>query len=65
MKEFFRLCVITVAGMAAIASILHLAVALGNQQSPFDALMYLGVCAGALGVIGLLDTEKQIEQLGA
>jgi hypothetical protein len=51
--------------MAAIASLLHLAVALGNQQSPLDALIYLGVSAGALGVMGLLDTEKQIEQMGA
>ena len=65
MKEFFKLCVITVAGMAAIGSLLHLAVALGNQQSPLDALIYLGVSAGALGVMGLLDTEKQIEQMGA
>lgn len=65
MKEFFKLCVITVAGMAAIASLLHLAVALGNQQSPLDALMYLGVAAGAFGVIGLLDTEQQIEKMSA
>lgn len=65
MKEFLKLSVITVASMAAIASLLHLAVALGNQHSPLDALMYLGVSAGALGVMGLLDTEKQIEQMGA
>ncbi|MDR7096624.1 hypothetical protein [Hydrogenophaga laconesensis] len=63
MKEFFKLCIITVAGMAAIASLLHLGVALGNGQSPFDALIYLGVSAGALGVMGLLDTEKQIEKM--
>ncbi len=62
MKEFFKLCVITVAGMAAIASLLHLAVALGQNQSPWDALIYLGVSTGALGLMGLLDTEKRIEQ---
>lgn len=62
MKEFFKLCVITVAAMAAIASLLHLAVALGQNQSPWDALLYLGLSAGALGLMGLLDTEKRIEQ---
>lgn len=62
MKEFFKLCVITVAAMAAIASLLHLAVALSQGQSPWDALLYLGVSAGALGLIGLLDTERRIEQ---
>jgi hypothetical protein len=65
MKEFFKLCVITVAGMAAIASLLHLAVALGQGQSPWDALIYLGISTGALGLMGLLDMEKRIEQLGA
>jgi hypothetical protein len=62
MKEFFKLCVITVAGMAAIASILHLAVALGQNQSPWDALIYLGLSTGALGLMGLLDTEKRLDQ---
>lgn len=62
MKEFFKLCVITVAGMAAIASLLHLAVALGQNQSPWDALIYLGISTGALGLMGLLDMEKRIEQ---
>lgn len=62
MKEFFKLCVITVAGMAAIASLLHLAVALGQDQSPWDALIYLGISTGALGLMGLLDMEKRIEQ---
>jgi hypothetical protein len=62
MKEFFKLCVITVAGMAAIASILHLAVALGPNQSPWDALIYLGLSTGALGLMGLLDTEKRLDQ---
>lgn len=65
MKEFFKLCVILVAGMAAIASLLHLAVALGQDQSPWDALIYLGISTGALGLMGLLDMEKRIEQLGA
>jgi hypothetical protein len=63
MKEFFMLCVITVAGMAAIASLLHLAVALGQDESPWDALMYLGVSFGALGIMGLLDTGKRIDRL--
>lgn len=62
MKEFLKLCVITVAGMAAIASILHLAVALGQNQSPWDALIYLGLSTGALGLMGLLDTEKRLDQ---
>ncbi len=62
MKEFFKLCVITVAGMAAIASILHLAVALGQNESPWDALIYLGLATGALGLMGLLDTEKRLDQ---
>lgn len=62
MKEFFKLCVIALAGMAAIASILHLAVALGQNESPWDALIYLGVSTGALGLMGLLDTEKRIDQ---
>ena len=62
MKEFFKLCVITVAGMAAIASILHLAVALGQNQSPWDALIYLGLSTGALGLMGLLETEKRLDQ---
>jgi len=62
MKEFFKLCVISVAGMAAIASILHLAVALGQNQSPWDALIYLGLSTGALGLMGLLDTEKRLDQ---
>ena len=63
MKEFFKLCVITVAGMAAIASLLHLAVALGQNQSPWDALLYLGLSTGALGLMGLLDMEKRIDQM--
>lgn len=63
MKEFFKLCVITVAGMAAIASLLHLAVALGQNQSPWDALIYLGLSTGALGLMGLLDMEKRIDQM--
>lgn len=62
MKEFSKLCVITLAGMAAIASILHLAVALGQNESPWNALIYLGISSGALGLMGLLDTEKRIEQ---
>jgi hypothetical protein len=65
MKEFLKLSVITVASMAAIASMLHLAVALGQNQSPWDALMYLGLSVGALGVMGLLDTEKRIDRLSA
>jgi hypothetical protein len=63
MKEFLELSVIAVAGMAAVASILYLAVALGQDQSPGDALMYLGLSVGALGVMGLLDTEKRIDRL--
>ena len=63
MKEFFKLCVITVAGMAAIASLLHLAVALSQNQSPWDALLYLGLSTGALGLMGLLDMEKRIDQM--
>ena len=63
MKEFFKLCVITVAGMAAIASLLHLAVALGQNQSPWDALLYLGLSTGTLGLMGLLDMEKRIDQM--
>jgi hypothetical protein len=65
MKEFLKLSVITVASMAAIASMLHLAVALGQNQSPWDALMYLGLSVGALGVMGLLDTEERIDRLSA
>lgn len=62
MKEFFKLCVITVAGMTAIASILHLAVALGQNESPWNALIYLGISSGALGLMGLLDTAQRLEQ---
>lgn len=65
MKEFLKLCMITVASMAAIAAILHLAVALGRSESPWDAFMYLGVATGALGLMGLWDTEKRIERLTA
>lgn len=63
MREFFKLSVIAVASMAAIASILHLAVALAQNQSPGDALMYLGLSVGTLGLMGLLDTEKRIDRL--
>ena len=63
MKELLKLSVITAASMAAIASILYLAVALGHNQSPWDALMYLGLSVGALGLMGLLDTEKRIDRL--
>lgn len=65
MKEFLKLFIVAVAGMTAIASILHLAVALGQNESPWQALIYLGLSTGALGLMGLLDTEKRIERLTA
>lgn len=65
MKEFLRLCVITVASMVAIASVLHLAAALGRNESPWDALISLGISAGAFGLWGLLDTATKMERLPA
>ncbi|MBW0170488.1 MAG: hypothetical protein ACT6SF_12675 [Hydrogenophaga sp.] len=55
MREFIRLCVITVASMVAIASVLHLSVALGQNESPTDALISLGMSLGAFGLWGLFD----------
>jgi hypothetical protein len=62
MKEFLKLCVVTAAGMGAIASLLHLAVALGNHQSPWESLISLGVCVGAFGLLGLMDTDDERPQ---
>ncbi|MGV3726723.1 hypothetical protein [Hydrogenophaga sp.] len=58
MREFIRLCFITVASMVAIASVLHLSVALGRNESPTDALIALGISLGAFGVWGLLDRSS-------
>lgn len=60
MKEFIRLCVITGAVMAIISAAIQLSVALGQGHSPWDAILSLGLAAGALGLvglIGLLDTD--------
>lgn len=63
MREFIRLCVITVACMVAIASVLQLSVALGRDESPTDALMALGVSLGAFGLWGFFDGGSPKERL--
>jgi hypothetical protein len=63
MREFLRLCVITVVSMLAIASALHLGVALDQNASPAEALISLGISSGAFGLWGLLDTGADIERL--
>lgn len=62
MRSAVEFCICGIALFVAVVSGLYLAIAMGFGESIWEPLACMAVSIGAMGVIGLLRTDEELDQ---